>query len=131
MNLHVPEYITFRNDAGRDTVILVKSGLKADIIPRNSLASNYLLAGSHRGGGVPRILIGYLYFPDGTGHRLTPILYELWKIAASFDTFLLGGNLNARHVTWDDSVNKDSGKVLFGWFQSGHSLARTSLMWWS
>lgn len=42
--LHIPGYITFRNEAGRGTVELFQLGLKANTVRMDSFASNCLLA---------------------------------------------------------------------------------------
>lgn len=83
-------------------VKLAEWGLRANIIPMGSLALNCLLLFirlPNRGGAVLRVLIGSLWFPGSTGHRIIPVLSELWGLAASFNAFIFGGDFNARHIT--------------------------------
>lgn len=68
-----------------------------------------------RGIGILQALIGALYLRG-------PILSELLKIAVSFDAFLFDGDLNVRHETWNESVNKKMAKSSSNNSSQAHSL---------
>lgn len=96
------------------TVILVKSMLRANIFPIDSVASNCILAlvrlparGKSRVSSPKQLS---LYYASVTS---PPSCSKLWKLTANSDAFILGGNLNATHMTWGDSVSNDNGKALF------------------
>lgn len=69
-----------------------------------------------------QILTGSLYIP--CNFPITDLYNGLNKIldaASSFDGFILGGDLNAKHAEWGDIAENSNGKTLHNWLQD-HSM---------
>lgn len=69
-----------------------------------------------------KYLIGSIYIPSNfSSHLIYEGLSKILHVAANFDGFVLGGDLNSKNTTWGDTMDNNNGKVLDIWLQN-HAL---------
>lgn len=69
--------------------------------------------------GVPRkILLGSIYIPGNSSHtQINSSLTCLGNYSRGFDFTFVGGDFNAKHVSWGDSINNSNGTCFYDFLQ--------------
>lgn len=98
--------ILIKNNIEYNRIVFTDIGLNSTFVQINTSFNNT----------QKRILVGSIYIPCSYAvQRLQSDLDRLLDLLARFDGFIVGGDLNARSLSWGDSSENLNGKTLQAW----------------
>ena len=120
-HLVIAGFRVFRNDEGNGTAILIKNNIKCCQVTTTTEHVGLCLAKIYAEGSED-IIIGSLYIPcDIHSEQMRADMRKLEEIIEERDFCVLGGDLNARHLSWDTENNRN-GPRLRKWLDTPNQL---------
>lgn len=120
-NVNFDKHIFLRDDSQLGVGICIRKSISFSRahVPNLSFPNLFIEISVSINGSLRKILCGSVYFNCNSNRQNIAVgLSSILNFSNRYDGFILGGDLNAKHISWGDATNNFNGEVLSTWLQN-------------
>lgn len=120
-NVYLDNYIILRDNSPLGVGIAIRNSISYSRVTISNIRFPNLFVELRVSvnGNIRRILCGSIYFPSNCNRQIIcDGLSSILNLSGQYDGLILGGDLNAKHITWGDNNNNFNGEIISNWVQN-------------